>query len=101
MSNISSSVHSDCDTTTDSFDDNDATQYEYDEEVDVTISPVVFTPVPNQALSSSKPIQLEKNTDNQEKSTTLPLCVALNGQSLYNKPNNFKICWSKYALIFQ
>ena len=92
MTLLSSSDLSECDTSANSCDEdnNDDTLYDTDEEVDATVNPVVFTPVPNQKFSSNKPIKIEINQANQAKSTTLPLCMALNGRSLYNKSNNFK-----------
>ena len=71
-------------------EDSDCTEYETEDEVDCTVNPAIFTPVPSQIFSPSKPIKLEILPHNQDKSAALPLCMMLNARSLYNKCDNFK-----------
>ena len=71
-------------------DDDSYMEYDTDDEIDGTVDPIILTPVPNQVLSPSKPVQLEILTPNQVQSSPLPLCMMLNARSLYNKRDNFK-----------
>jgi hypothetical protein len=80
----------DWDETDDDSEANSDIDYDTDDEIDATVDPVVLTPVPNQILSPTKPIQLEIHNSEQVKYSPLPLCMVLNARSIYNKCDNLK-----------
>ena len=71
-----------------SDDDNSDTIYDTDEEVDVELIPANLFPVLDQNIMPDQPLQFDVNTQNDDRSSFIPLCLMMNCRSVCNKRNN-------------
>ena len=71
-------------------DSSNDTVYDTDNEVESDPVTVNLTPIQGQVTRPGQPVEMNVNMNNNQKSSSLPLCMMLNARSVYNKADHFK-----------
>ena len=71
-------------------DSSNDTAYDTDNEVESDPVTVNLIPIEGQVTRPGQPVQMNVNMNNNQKSSSLPLCMMLNARSVYNKVDHFK-----------